>query len=32
VRITILFRLGRMSPVRNGNGRIDDKLATAVQS
>jgi len=32
VRITIPFRLGRMSPVRNGNGRIDDKLATAVQS
>jgi hypothetical protein len=33
VRITIPFRLGRMSPTRNGgDGRIDDKLATAVQS
>ncbi|MFL5480943.1 MAG: sensor histidine kinase [Gemmatimonadaceae bacterium] len=32
VRITIPFRLGRLSPPRNGDGSIDDKMATAVQS
>jgi hypothetical protein len=32
VRITIPFRLGRISPPRNGDGSIDEKLATAVQS
>jgi len=32
VRITIPFKLGRLSPTRNGEPRLTDKLATAVQS
>ena len=32
VRITIPFKLGRLSPSRNGEPVLSDKLATAVQS
>jgi hypothetical protein len=32
VRITIPFKLGRLSPSRNSESRLSDKLATAVQS